>query len=105
MQAVSPCGEVLLLYYKSFISLKTKINSPSLNIDITDYDFGFLKNLKHDRKVNLITKLSESLKMSEKKENISLQSLSGTYKSAESAEQINVELRASTTFNRNTESL
>ena len=85
---------------------KDKImNSTSPNVNIADYYFAFLKNLKHDSKLDLITKLSESLKMKEKKEDISLQSLFGAYKSDETAEQIIAELRTSRTFNRNTESL
>ena len=75
----------------------------SQNINIADYYFGFLKNLKHDSKLDLITKLSESLKMSEKKENSSLKSLFGTWQSEETAEEIISELRSSRTFDRKTE--
>ncbi len=81
------------------------MNSASPNINIADYYFGFLKNLKHDSKLDLITKLSETLKRSEMKEETSLQSLFGAYKSDEIAEQIIAELRASRTFNRNTETV
>ena len=75
------------------------------NINIADYYFGFLENLEHDSKLDLIAKLSQSLKNSEKKETISLQSLFGAYKSEETAEEIIAELRASRTFNRKTETL
>lgn len=39
----------------------------SQHINIADYYFGFLKNLNHDSKLDLITKLSESLKTNEKR--------------------------------------
>ena len=73
------------------------------NTNIADYYFGFLKNLNHDSKLDLISKLSESLKTSELKEEISLQSLFGAYESSESAEEIIAELRSSRTFNRKIE--
>lgn len=82
-----------------------EMNPASPNINIVEYYFGFLKNLKHESKLDLIAKLSESLKMSEKKEGVSLESLFGAYKSDETAEQIIYEIRASRTFNRNTETL
>ncbi len=77
------------------------MNTETQNINIADYYFGFLKNLKHDSKLDLISRLSESLKTSEKKEDISLQSLFGAYKSNETAEEIIAELRASRTSNHN----
>lgn len=82
------------------------MNASSQNINLVDYYFSFLKNLKHDSKLDLITKLSESLKTGEEiEQEISLQSLFGAYKSDETAEEIIAELRASRTFNRKTESL
>ncbi len=82
------------------------MNPSSQNINLVDYYFSFLKNLKHDSKLDLITKLSESLKTGEEiEQEISLQSLFGAYKSDETAEEIIAELRASRTFNRKTESL
>ena len=82
------------------------MNTASQNINVADYYFSFLKNLKHDSKLDLITKLSESLKNGEEVEKeTTLQSLFGAYKSAETAEEIIAELRASRTFNRKTESL
>lgn len=81
------------------------MNTVPNNINIADYYFGFLKNLKHDSKLDLIAKLSESLKTTSKKGDVSLQSLFGAYKSEETADEIIAELRASRTFNRNTEIL
>jgi tRNA A-37 threonylcarbamoyl transferase component Bud32 len=81
------------------------MNSIPNNINIADYYFGFLKNLKHDSKLDLIAKLSESLKTTAKKDEVSLQSLFGAYKSDQTADEIIAELRASRTFNRKTETL
>ena len=82
-----------------------QMNSTSRNINIADFFYEFLKNLKHDSKLDLISKLSESLKMSEQKEDTSLQALFGAYKSDETAEQIIADLRSSRVSNRNIEKL
>ncbi|MEO6549948.1 MAG: hypothetical protein ABIN94_18240 [Ferruginibacter sp.] len=81
------------------------MNTDTENINIADYYFRFLKNLKHDSKLELISRLSESLKTGEKREETSLQSLFGAYKSDETAEEIIAELRSSRIFNRNIETL
>jgi tRNA A-37 threonylcarbamoyl transferase component Bud32 len=77
----------------------------SQHISIADYYFGFLKNLNADSKLDLISKLSQSLKETETKPETSLQSLFGAYKSEETSEEIIADLRASRVFNRNIESL
>jgi hypothetical protein len=73
--------------------------------DIADYYFGVLKNLSADSKLDLISKLSQSLKESETKPEITLQSLFGALKSDETAEQIIENIRASRVFNRTIETL
>jgi hypothetical protein len=75
------------------------------NISIADYYFGFLKNLNANSKLDLISQLSQSLKESDKSQEVSLQSLFGAYKSDETAEEIIAAIRASRVFNRNTETL
>ena len=75
------------------------------NISLADYYFDFLKNLNQDSKLDLISKLSQSLKEKEIVSETSLQSLFGAYKSEETAEEIIADLRASRVFNRNIESL
>jgi hypothetical protein len=75
------------------------------NISIADYYFELLRNLSSDSKLDLISKLSQSLKKSKKEKNISLEDLYGSYKSNETAEEIIAELRASRTFNRKIENL
>lgn len=81
------------------------MNPITPNINIINYYFGFLKNLNHDSKLDLISKLSESLKTTTKQEEVSLQSLFGAYQSTESAEEIIAELRNSRISNRKIESL
>jgi hypothetical protein len=75
------------------------------HISIADYYFGFLKNLNSDSKLDLIAKLSQSLKETETSSETSLQSLFGAYKSEQTADEIIAELRASRIFIRNIESL
>lgn len=81
------------------------MNSSTQHISLADYYFGFLKNLNSDSKLDLISKLSQSLKETETTPKMSLESLFGAYKSDETAEEIIAELRASRVFNRNTETL
>jgi len=79
--------------------------SSTRNISVADYYFGFLKHLNSDSKLDLISKLSQSLKENEAVPETSLQSLFGAYQSDETAEEIIAELRESRVFNRNIESL
>lgn len=74
-------------------------------VNIADYYFGFFKNLKHDSKLDLITKLSESLKTTENMNEVSLQSLFGSFKSEQSADDIINEIRNSRNSNREIEEL
>lgn len=62
---------------------------------LAEYYFGILKNLNTDSKLDLISKLSQSLKEDEKIPETSLQSLFGAYQSNETADEIIAELRAS----------
>lgn len=81
--------------------------SSTQHTSLADYYFGLLKNLNADTKLDLIAKLSQSLKKEEKESipEITLESLFGAYKSEETAEEIIAELRASRVFNRNIEPL
>lgn len=79
------------------------MNFPSNHISLADYYFGILKNLNPNIKLDLISKLSQSLKENQTVHGTSLQSLFGAYKSDETAEEIIAELRASKVFNRNIE--
>jgi tRNA A-37 threonylcarbamoyl transferase component Bud32 len=75
------------------------------SVNKAEYYFGFLKNLEHDSKLDLISKLSESLKSGEHKNEISLQSLFGAYKTDQSADDIIQEIRKARCSNRKTEEL
>ncbi len=75
------------------------------NISIADYYFSFLQNLNSDSKLDLISKLSQSLKEKNHNTTISIQSLFGAYKSEETADEIIAKIRDSRVFNRNIESL
>ncbi len=81
------------------------MTTPTQHISLADYYFGFLKNLNSDSKLDLISKLSQSLKESETIPETTLDSLFGAYKSDETSEEIIAELRTSRVFNRNLESL
>ena len=73
--------------------------------NLADYYFGFLKNLNSDSKLDLISKLSRSLKENDTTSEPSLQSLFGAYKSKESAEEIIDKIRQSRVSNRTVEEL
>ena len=60
----------------------------SQNLSLADYYFGFLKNLNSESKLDLISKFSQSLKQHDKPDEISLQSLFGSLKTEETAEEI-----------------
>jgi hypothetical protein len=80
------------------------MSSKMKKISLADYYFELLSNLNADSKLDLISKLSQSLKK-EDKENKTLVSLFGAYKSDESAEEIIAQIRGSRSFNRNIEPL
>ena len=75
----------------------------SQHISLADYYFRFLKNLNSDSKLDLIAKLSQSLKSNDETSEVSLQSLFGAYESEETADEIIEQLRGSRVFNRNIE--
>lgn len=75
------------------------------NISVADYYFGFLKNLDPDSKLDLISKLSQSLKGNDETKEVPLQSLFGALQSDETADEIIEQLRTSRVSNRNREAL
>lgn len=81
------------------------MNAAAHNSNLADYYFSFLKKLNAESKLDLISKLSQSLKNNDSASEISLQSLFGAYKSEEAADEIIAKLKASRVFNRNIESL
>ncbi|MFP4026125.1 MAG: hypothetical protein ACLFVR_16510 [Thiohalospira sp.] len=76
------------------------------SINIADNYFGMIKNLSVDVKLDLISKITDSLKKT-KTENTddSWKKLFGAWESDQSAEEIIKELRASRHINRQIEDL
>ena len=72
---------------------------------LAEYYFDFLKHLNANSKLDLIAKLSQSLKEAEAAPEVPLQALFGAYQSDETADEIIATLRASRVFNRTIESL
>ena len=79
------------------------MSKPVQQISLAEYYFGSLKNLNAISKLDLISKLSQSLKENEIISETSLQSLFGAYKSDETADEIIDDIRKSRVFNRNIE--
>lgn len=73
---------------------------------IIDNYFTLLKSLSPDNKLELIARLSKSMKSSKKLKNeVSLSSLYGSWKSEQSADEIIDELKSSRKFTRKREIL
>ncbi len=70
-----------------------------------DYYFGVLSNLSADSKLDLISRLSQSLKEAQPQPVPSLAALFGAYHSEETAEEIIAAIRNSRVSNRDIESL
>lgn len=99
-------GAVLPFFPKLLTLAKQNLMDTSAqNINIADYYFGFLKNLNQNSKLDLISKLSQSLKNESNIPDTSLQSLFGAYKSEDTADEMIMEIRNSRVFNRNIEPL
>ena len=81
------------------------MNASSQNINLADYYFGFLKNLNPNSKLDLISKLSQSLKNENEIADTSLQSLFVADKSDDTSDEIIAEIKNSRVFNRNIEPL
>lgn len=62
-----------------------------------------LRNLSPDSKLDLISKLSESLKSTTKNNEPTLRELFGAYQSEQSAEELINEIKKARSFNRKTE--
>ncbi len=78
----------------------------NMNTALMDNYYSLLKNLSHDNKLELIARLSKSMKSSKKaKKEISLSSLYGSWDSEESADELITELKNARNFNRKREDL
>jgi len=76
------------------------MNTSDIDINLIESYFGLLKNLSPDSKLELIAKLSNSMKTTKhfKKENLS--SLYGTFLSDKSADELIDEIKQARNFNR-----
>lgn len=75
------------------------------NLNIIDSYIGLLNNLSPDNKLELISRLSQSLKSEKNIENKPFQELFGAFKSEDSAETIIEDIRKSRAFTRQIEEL
>ncbi len=74
-------------------------------IKTADYFFGLLSNLNSDSKLELISRLSDSLKSKPSVKEESLRDLFGSFKSKKTADQLISNLRKSRAFVRKIENL
>ena len=75
------------------------MKSTDLNINLIETYFGLLKNLSADSKLELIAKLSNSMKTSKHTKDASLKSLYGAFISKQSADEIINDIKQARTSN------
>jgi hypothetical protein len=76
------------------------------NTTLIDNYFGLLKGLSSDDKLELIARLSKSMKSSQvEKDEVSLDSLYGSWISEETADELVAELKNARNFSRKREEL
>ena len=81
------------------------MKAADLKFNLIDSYLGLLNNLSPDSKLELISKLSDSLKGSKKPTDKSIGDLYGAFISKKSADEIISDLKDSRNFNRKTEGL
>ena len=81
------------------------MKAANLNFNLIDSYLGLLNNLSPESKLELISKLSDSMKGAKKPTKKSLSELYGAFVSKKSADEIIAELKSNRVFNRNTEGL
>lgn len=81
------------------------MKTADLKFNIIDSYLELLKGLSPDSKLELISKLSDSLKGSKKSANKPLGELYGSFKTRKTADEIIAELKRSRKFSRKTEEL
>lgn len=82
------------------------MKTADINSTLIDTYFSLLRNLSSDSKLELITRLSQSMKTSKRKsKKVSLDSLYGSWNSEQSADEIIAELKNARNFNREREIL
>jgi hypothetical protein len=81
------------------------MKSADLEFNLINSYLGLLNSLSPDSKLELISKLSDSLKGSRKPTRKSVGDLYGAFKSKKTADEIISELKSTRYFNRTTEQL
>ncbi len=74
-----------------------------INTKLVDSYIGLLKNLSTNNKLDLITKLTQSVKAETKKKTSNFYKAFGSWDKEESADELVTFIRESRTFNRGTE--
>ena len=90
---------------KANFSKNFQMNTSAQQTSVAESYFESLRNLSADTKLDLISKLSQSLKKEDVKPVNSLESLFGAYVSDETADEIIADIRASRLFTHNIEPL
>ena len=80
------------------------MNTIEFNTKIVEGYFGLLDNLSPSNKLDLIAKLTASVKSDLKPKKSSFKKAFGAFESSKSAEEITEEIRESRVFNRQIES-
>jgi len=81
------------------------MNGAEINPFSIDSFFGMLKNLSQDNKLELIARLSDSMKKNKKPSKSSVNALFGALKTKQSAEVFIAEIKTSRNFKRKRASL
>lgn len=81
------------------------MGASDVNINLVDSYYTLLKNLSPNNKLELIAKLSKSMKTTKAKKEVSLSSLYGSWVSEQSADELVAELKKARNFNRQREEL
>lgn len=98
-------GQKVILKNDYFWRHLNDMKAADLKFNLIDCYLGLLNNLSPESKLELISKLSDSLKGSKKPTKKSLSDLYGAFKSKRTADEIITDLKNSRNFNRKTEQL
>lgn len=80
------------------------MKTTDINTILIENYFSLLENLSSDSKLELIAKLSKSMKSSRKtKKEVSLNALYGSWESEQTADEIIADLKSARNFNRQRE--
>lgn len=82
------------------------MKAAELDTNLVDSYYTLLKSLSPNNKLELIARLSKSMKTTKKKEKeVSLESLYGSWESDQTADELVAELKAARNFSRKREEL